>query len=327
MSTYDPAQSHDQNIKTAIVENPLAAITFAMPKCADYFRHEPEIIAIRQETAKKFFADSFLRMDVPLLVKYDKAAFTFLIEHQHDASKFSIHHVARYVSFLEEEHRRDVIPIVYFPNASSKNPNLLRATKSSFMGKRYHYFTYEAVFLKDKLARKYLTSNNIIARLMLPFMRFSKEDWLEVFDSAVKAVWELVAPTEGLRQNKYLDFLAYYFNLGEREWKAYHAYKQGKNEEKEFEMFTNILREQLREQVRDEVREQLREEVHEEGKLQEDQTLLLALLPKRFGLMPSEIETAVRTCMEPERLHSILVRFLELRDWQEVAQLLNDRQN
>jgi len=306
MSSYDPTQSHDQNIKTTIVENPLAAITFAMPKCADFFRHAPEIVAIHQETLKTFFAESFMRMDVPLLVKYDEAAFTFLIEHHHDASKFSIHHLARYTSFLEEEHKRDVIPIVYFPNASSKNRNLPRATKSSFMGKRYHYFTYEAVFFKDKLAKKYLASNNIIARLMLPFMRYSKEDWLEVVDSGLKAVLELVNPLEGLRQNKYLDFLAYYFNLGEKEWKAYHTYKQGKKEEKEFEMITTILREQA--------------EIT--GKLKEDQTLLLSLLPKRFGPMPSDIETSARTCTEPERLHSILVRFLELRDWHEVRQLL-----
>jgi len=58
-------------------------------------------------------------MDVPLLVKYDEAAFTFLIEHQHEAGKFSIHHLARYVSFLEEEHKRDVIPIVYLKSQIS----------------------------------------------------------------------------------------------------------------------------------------------------------------------------------------------------------------
>jgi hypothetical protein len=152
-------------------------------------------------------------MDVPLLVKYEDLAFTFLIEHNHDPHKFSIHQLSRYTSYLEERHERNVIPIVYFTNASAKNMALKREIKSAFMGKRYHYFTYETVFLKDKPAKKYLKSDNIIARLLLPFMRYSKDDWLEVLDSALKAVWELVAPSEGLRQNKYLDFLAYYFNL------------------------------------------------------------------------------------------------------------------
>ncbi|MCI0690727.1 hypothetical protein L0337_01825 [candidate division KSB1 bacterium] len=121
MATYDPAESHDQNFKTIIVENPWDAITFAMPKCVNSFQHEPEIIAIREETLKTFFAESFVRTDVPLLVRYDDVAFTFLVEHEHDPDAFSI-------------------------------------------------------------------------------------------------------------QNKYLDFLSYYFNLGEREWKAYHAYKQEKKE-------------------------------------------------------------------------------------------------
>ncbi|MGI0016256.1 MAG: hypothetical protein ACREBU_22780, partial [Nitrososphaera sp.] len=115
MVTYDPSESHDQNFKNIIVENPWEAITFAMPKCINFFQQESEIIAIREETLKTFFAESFMRTDVPLLVRYDDVAFTFLIEHQHDPDAFSIHHLARYVSFLEEQHKRDVVPIVYFP--------------------------------------------------------------------------------------------------------------------------------------------------------------------------------------------------------------------
>ncbi len=314
MAIYDPAESHDQNFKNIIVENPWDAITFAMPKCANFFRHEPEIIAIREETLKTFFAESFVRTDVPLLVKYDEAAFTFLVEHEHDPKAFSIHHLARYVSYLEEQYKRNVVPIVYFPNASAKNKNVLRETKSAFMGKRYHYFTYEAVFLKDKPAKKYLKSNNIIARLMLPFMRYSKEDWLEILDSALKAVWELVAPSDGLRQNKYLDFLAYYFNLGEKEWEAYSAYKREKKEEEEFEMITTILREQLREQVQ--------EQAEAAGKLKHGQHMLLLLLPQRFGPMPPEIESSIRGLTELALIDSIMKQFLELRDWNEVKQLL-----
>jgi len=191
MTIYDPIQSHDQNIKTLIVENAWAAITFAMPKCLEYFQREPEIEPIREETLKTFLSDSFLRMDVPLLAKYESTAFIFLVEHQHGPYKFSIHQLDRYVSHLEEEYERDVIPIVYFPNASAKVGSVKRATKSAFMGKRYHYFTYEALFLKDMWAKKYLDSNNIIARLMLPFMRYSSQDWLEVLDGSIKGVNEI----------------------------------------------------------------------------------------------------------------------------------------
>jgi hypothetical protein len=72
-----------------------------MPKCVNFFQHEPEIEPIREETPKTLFSDSFLRMDVPLLAKYENLAFTFLVEHQHDPSKFSIHILSRYVSHLK----------------------------------------------------------------------------------------------------------------------------------------------------------------------------------------------------------------------------------
>ena len=55
MSALSPEQSHDQNIKTLLVENPWAAITFVLPKCANVFRHEPEIEPIREETLKTLF--------------------------------------------------------------------------------------------------------------------------------------------------------------------------------------------------------------------------------------------------------------------------------
>lgn len=58
MAAFDPEQSHDQNFKTIFVENPWAAITFALPKSVNFFRHEPEIEAIREETIKTYFSDS-----------------------------------------------------------------------------------------------------------------------------------------------------------------------------------------------------------------------------------------------------------------------------
>jgi hypothetical protein len=116
-----------------------------------------------------------------------------------------------------------------------------------------------------------------------------------------------------LRQNKYLDFLSYYFNLEEKEWEAYHAYKQAKTEEKEFEMITNILREQVREQA------------EAAGKLKHGQHILLLLLPQRLGPIPPEIESSIRGLTDLARIDSIMKQFLELRDWNEVKQLLQSR--
>jgi hypothetical protein len=175
------------------------------------------------------------------------------------------------------------------------------------MGKRYFHFTYEAVFLKDMPAKKYLNSSNIIARLMLPFMRFSRQDWMEVLDSGVKAVLEMVDPTQGLRRNKYLDFLLFYFNLEEKEWETYRAYKHAQKKDKEIEMITTILKNQGR----------------MEGRMEGKTEALLLLLPKKLGPMPPEIEKSIRTLNDADRLDYLLNRFLEVRDWQEVKQLIN----
>lgn len=316
MAAFDPEQSHDQNFKTIFVENPWAAITFALPKSVNFFRHEPEIEAIREETIKIYFSDSYRRMDVPLLAKYEQLAFIFLVEHQHDAHKFSIHHLARYVSHLEEQYECDVIPIVYFPNAPVASKTVRRETKSSFMGKRYHYFTYETVFLRALPAKKYLNSANIVARLLLPFMHYSRRDWIEVLDSALKGVLDLVDPVRGLRRSKYLDFVLHYFNLEASQWETFRAYKHGRKEDQEVEMITSILKKQGWEEGKFEGKL--------EGRLEAERDMLLVLLSKRFGAIPPDVEAAIRSSNDVERIHDVLVRFLEIKDWQELRELLNE---
>ncbi len=134
---------------------------------------------------------------------------------------------------------------------------------------------------------------------------------MEVLDSGVKAVLEMVDPNEGLRRNKYLDFLLFYFNLEEKEWETYRAYKQAQQKDKEFEMITTILKNQGRMEGR------------MEGKIEGKMEALLSLLPKKLGPMPPEIETSIRTLKDADRIDSLLNRFLEVRDWQEVKQLIN----
>ncbi|MFQ5630471.1 MAG: hypothetical protein ACE5I1_16995 [bacterium] len=319
MNTYDPKQSHDQNFKTILVENPWDTITFAMPQCADYFEHAPEIIPIREETLKTFLSDSFLETDVPFLVKYERTGFIFLIEHKHDKYSFSIYHLARYVTYLQEQYKCDVIPIVFFANASAKSKSLEREITSEFMGKRYHYFTYEAVLMKDFKAKDYLDSPNIIARLMLPFMQYSKGKLLEVLDNAVTGVLKLVDATQGLRQRKYLEFVMQYFKLGKKEWEAYRFYKQEQKQVNEMELITEILRK--------EGWEKGQEEGREEGQINEGQNTLLILLPKRLGPVPPEIEKSIRALTDLDRIHGILARLLEIKDWQELEQLLNGHKN
>jgi len=327
MNALESELSHDQNIKTVLVENAWAAIKFALPGSAEVFQHEPEIEAIREETVQTYFADPFLRMDVPVVAKYDDVAFTFLLEHEHDPAKFSIHRLSRYVSHLEEQYERDVIPIVYFPNASYNNKSLKRVTRSTFLGKRYHYFTYEAVLLKGMPAEKYLNSDNIFARLMLPFMKYSRQALMEILDSGIKGVLELVEPTKGLRRAKYLDFLLHYFNLNEEEWKTYTAFKQAQNEEQEVNMVGTMLKSQgLLEGKNLGIIEGKNLGIIEGknlGIIEEGRNILLRLLPKKLGPMPAEIEISIRALTDVDLINSILDRVLEIRNWHEIKQLMN----
>lgn len=311
MAASEKPHSYDLDFKTIIVENPWDAITFALPKCKEFFRHPPELVPIREETIKTLFSDSFLETDVPFLATYDDWAFTFLVEHQHDPRAFSIHVLARYTSHLQEQYKRPVIPIVYFPNASRKSKTLETETKSAFMGKRYFYFTYEPVCLKDFSAKKYLGSSNIISRLMLPFMRFSKQDWLEVLDNALTGVLDLVNPAERLRQIKYLDFLTYYFKLDKKEWEIYQDYKKAQNQGEVIDMITNVFEEKGK--IKGKI----------EGKIEQGRDLMLMFFSQKLGPTPPEIEQAIRTLDDVNRINAISARFKEINDWQQLKQYLN----
>ena len=87
---------------------------------------------------------------------------------------------------------------------------------------------------------------NFIARLMLPFMRFSKTRLMELLDSAFNGALRLVGATKRLQQSKCLDFLIQYFKLEKKEWGTYRAYKQLPNQEDvaEVELISSILKQE-----------------------------------------------------------------------------------
>jgi hypothetical protein len=43
--------------------------------------------------------------------------------------------------------------------------------------------------------------------------------------------------------------------------------------------------------------------------------------------MPREIAQSIRALTDLDRIHSILARFLEIKDWQELEKLLNGQKN
>ena len=59
------------------------------------------------------------------------------------------------------------------------------------------------------------------------------------------------------------------------------------------------------------------------GRVEEGRDTLLMLLPQRLGPTPTEIEKNIRALNDLDRIHTILACFLEIKDWQELEQLLN----
>lgn len=60
-----------------------------------------------------------------------------------------------------------------------------------------------------------------------------------------------------------------------------------------------------------------------EGKLNQSRDLVLMLLPKRLGAIPTKLEQTIRNTHDLNHLQAVLASLLELQSWQEVEQLLN----
>jgi hypothetical protein len=53
----------------------------------------------------------------------------------------------------------------------------------------------------------------------------------------------------------------------------------------------------------------------------------MMMMPKKLGPMPQEIEKSIRALKDLDRIHDILARFLEIKDWRELEKLLNGQKN
>ncbi|WP_295390422.1 transposase [uncultured Thiodictyon sp.] len=89
-------------------------------------------------------------------------------------------------------------------------------------GDRYAYlsFTYIACELAELPYHAYRESDNLVARLNLPNMRYAPEDRVAVYADAVRGLTTLEADPE--LQLKYMDFIDIYAALDENEQQRYH---------------------------------------------------------------------------------------------------------
>ena len=129
--------------------------------------------------------------------------------------------------------------------------------------------------LKRLPAKDYQDSDNIVARLNLPNMRYAKEERLQIYALAQQCLVQFEKNTD--KQSKYVDFIDYYANLSEQEIDEYRTHYL--NDKGEIMGLAQILR----------------QEGKEEGRQEGEAFALQKLLSKRFGILPAEMIVKIVT--------------------------------
>lgn len=211
--------SHDQNFKNLILDYPREALRFFAPEEAATLDDTVCITPIRQEQLQERLGERFRELDVPLLVEWPdgrRGALVFAVEEESDSRRFSIHRLAHYCLDLAELLGTDrIVPVVIFLRGGHYQQTLkLGGDHHSYME-----FSYLICDLPALSSEAYWTSDNVVARLNLPNMRYAPADRVEVYAHAVQGLFGLEPDPE--KQLKYLDFIDIYVGMTEHELEEY----------------------------------------------------------------------------------------------------------
>ncbi len=268
--------SHDQNFKNLILDYPRQALELFAPEEHAALESSVKIVPIRQEQLKERLGERFRELDVPLLVEWPdgrREALLFVLEEESSPGRFSIGRLAHYCLDLAELYDTDrVVPVVIFLNKAGRIPERLRLGSDQHT---YLSFRYVKCELSAPPYELWQDSDNIVARLNLPNMRWPKASKVEIYAKAIQGLLSL--EPDWNRRRKYVDFVDIYTDLTDNERQHYEQeYQQESAEMAGFaERFTNIGLERGLEKGREEGRE--------EGRRQEAVTMLTRFLTKRFG--------------------------------------------
>lgn len=267
--------SHDQNFKNLFVNYPHEALALFAAAEADAIGEHARITPVRQEQLKKRLGERFRELDVPLLVEWPdgrREALLFVLEHESDARRFSIHRLVHYCVDLAELMETDrVVPVVIFLGQAQGVRQRLRLSGDH---QTYLDFRYLSCALGELPYEHYCRSDNLVARLNLPNMRYPAGHKVAVYAHAVRGLIELEPDPE--KQLKYLDFIDIYAALDDNERAAYQ--RDYPDEVKTMSQFAERFR--------------------EEGKHQGEALILERLLRLKFGALPNEVQRRIEQANE-----------------------------
>ncbi|MCG6940676.1 MAG: hypothetical protein LJE69_05440 [Thiohalocapsa sp.] len=269
--------SHDQNFKNLILDYPHDAVRFFAADEAAEIDNRARIIPIREEQLKERLGDRFRELDMPLLVEWPdgrREALLFVLEEETDTSRFSIHRLAHYCLDLTELFDTErVVPVAIFLR-EGKRPEEL-----SLGGDRHRYlnFRYLACALPDLSWQDWRNSDNIVARLNLPNMRYDPSERVAVYALALRGLVTLEPDPE--KRLKYVDFVDIYADLSDAEREQYQ--RDYPEETKTMQSLTTRMR--------------------DEGIQIGEANMLLLLLEDKFGPVPAQVRAQIEAA-DPESL-------------------------
>ncbi len=283
----DRGMSHDQNFKNLLVDYSRQAVVFFAAAEAAEIDEQVRITPVRQEQFQERLGERFRELDVPLRVEWPdgrREALLFVLEEESDARRFSIHRLAHYCLDLAELMKTDrVVPVVIFLRQAKGVAQRLRLS-----GDRDTYldFHYLSCALGELSYEDHCHSDNLVARLNLPNMRYPARRKVEVYAQAVRGLTELESDPE--KQLKYLDFIDIYAALDDNERTEYQ--RDYPDEAKTMSRFAERFRE---EGVQQGMQQGMQQGIHQ-GKA----WVLERQLRLKFGALPDVVQRRIEQASE-----------------------------
>lgn len=195
-----------------------------------------------------------------------REAVLFVVEEESDPRRFSIHRLGRYCLDLAELFETDrVVPVVIFLRGVTVRRELtLGGDRHVFLS-----FRYLACDLAELPFERYVNSDNRVACLNLPNMRYEPARRVEVFAHAVRGLCRLEPDPE--KQIKYLEFIDIYTGLDDNERARY-----ARDYPEEARIMSTFA-----------------ERFIQQGRREEDARILIRLLQHKFGDLPETVRQRI----------------------------------
>ena len=274
--------SHDQNFKNLILDYPRQALELFAPEEASQLDAAARILPVRQEQLKQRLGDRYRELDIPLQVEWPdgrREAILFALEEETQPRYFSIHRLAHYCLDLSELLKvTRVVPVVIFLKTANKVPKALRLGSDTHS---YLNFRYLTCVLPDIPYELWQDSDNLVARLNLPNMRYPKTEKIHIYASAVRGLLDLEPSWH--KQAKYIDFIDIYTQLTDNEQRLYHQhYPQEGN------AMMGFAQRYTEKGIQQGIEQGMKDGI-QQGMLSGERQVLIRQLTRRFGPLPAAV--------------------------------------